>query len=69
MAEHLRRKRIEPELVLCSPSRRTRQTLTRLAPALVENADVQIESKLYAASATDQGGGLAARVGPGPCEM
>jgi phosphohistidine phosphatase len=53
MAEHLRRKGIEPELVLCSPSRRTRQTLTRLAPALRENADVQIESKLYAASATD----------------
>jgi phosphohistidine phosphatase len=53
MAEHLRRKGIEPELVLCSSSRRTRQTLTRLAPALRENADVQIESKLYAASATD----------------
>ena len=53
MAEHLRRKGIAPELVLCSPSRRTRQTLTRLAPALGENADVQLESELYAASAAD----------------
>jgi phosphohistidine phosphatase len=53
MAEHLRRKGIAPELVLCSPSRRTRQTLTRIAPGLGENADVQIESELYAASAAD----------------
>src|SRR5512139_2970963 len=53
MAEHLRRKGIAPELVLCSPSRRTRQTLTRLAPALGENADVQLESELYAACAAD----------------
>ena len=53
MAEHLRRKGIAPELVLCSPARRTRQTLTRIAPGLGENVDVQIESKLYAASAAD----------------
>ena len=53
MAEHLRRKGIAPELVLCSPSRRTRQTLTRIAPGLGKNADVQIEPELYAASAPD----------------
>jgi phosphohistidine phosphatase len=52
MAEHLRRKRIAPALVLCSPSRRTRQTLTRIAPSLGESADVQIRSGLYAASAS-----------------
>ncbi len=51
MAEHLRREGIAPALVLCSPSRRTRQTLKRIAPALGENADVQIEPELYAASA------------------
>ena len=51
MAKHLRRKGIAPELVLCSPSRRTRQTLTRIAPGLGKNADVQIEPELYAASA------------------
>jgi phosphohistidine phosphatase len=51
MAEHLRREGIAPELVLCSPSRRTRQTLKRLAPGLGKNADVLIEPELYAASA------------------
>ena len=53
MAEHLRRKGISPELVLCSPSTRTRQTLTRLAPGMGKNADVQIGPELYAASAPD----------------
>jgi phosphohistidine phosphatase len=53
MAKHLRRKGISPQLVLCSPSRRTRQTLKRIAPALAESADVQIRSELYAASAAD----------------
>ena len=51
MAEHLGRKGIAPELVLCSPSRRTRQTLKRLVPALGKSADVQINPALYAASA------------------
>jgi phosphohistidine phosphatase len=53
MAEHLRRRAIAPELVLCSPSRRTRQTLKRLAPVLGKDADVQIEPELYAAPARD----------------
>jgi phosphohistidine phosphatase len=51
MARHLRRREIAPEVVLCSPSRRTRQTLTRIAPGLGKNADVQIKPELYAASA------------------
>jgi phosphohistidine phosphatase len=51
IAKHLRHNGIAPELVLCSPSRRTRQTLTRIAPGLGKNADVQIEPELYAASA------------------
>jgi phosphohistidine phosphatase len=51
MAGHLRRKGISPELVLCSPSRRTRQTLKRIAPGLGKSAEVQIEDALYAASA------------------
>ena len=42
---------IAPELVLCSPSRRTRQTLKRLAPGLGKKADIRIEPELYAASA------------------
>jgi phosphohistidine phosphatase len=51
MAKHLQRKGIAPELVLCSPSRRTRQTLRRIAPGLGKDVDVQIETGLYAASA------------------
>jgi phosphohistidine phosphatase len=52
MAKHLGRKGIAPEVVLCSPSRRTRETLTRIAQGLGKNADVRIEAELYAASAT-----------------
>ncbi len=51
MAKHLGRKGIAPGLVLCSPSRRTRETLTRIAQGLGKNADVRIEAELYAASA------------------
>ena len=51
MAKHLGREGIAPALVLCSPSTRTRQTLTRIAPGLGKNAEVQIEPRLYAASA------------------
>jgi phosphohistidine phosphatase len=51
MAKHLGRKGIAPELVLCSPSRRTRETLARIEPGLGESADVRIDSELYAASA------------------
>ena len=53
MAEHLGREGIAPELVLCSPSRRTRQTLNGLAPGLGKNADVLIEPELHAAPAAD----------------
>jgi phosphohistidine phosphatase len=51
MAKHLRRKGIAPELVFCSPSKRTRETLTRIAPGLRKKADVHIEPEFYAASA------------------
>ena len=49
IADHARRERIAPELVLCSPSRRTRQTLALIAPGLGEGPDVQIKPELYAA--------------------
>ena len=53
IAKHLARQGISPELVLCSPSTRTRQTLKRLAPGLRQNADVRIEPELYASSAAE----------------
>ena len=50
IAEHLRRAGIEPELVLCSPAARTRETL-----ALVQRgwkaSTVQVEDELYGATA------------------
>lgn len=51
IAEHLREERIAPELVLCSSSRRTRETLDRIAPALGDEVRVEVERELYAASA------------------
>jgi phosphohistidine phosphatase len=50
IAEHLRRERVAPALVLCSSAQRTRETLERIAPALGEQVPVQIERELYAAS-------------------
>jgi phosphohistidine phosphatase len=53
IGEHLHQKGIAPELVLCSGSRRTRQTLERIAPVLGKGADVRIRRELYAASAAE----------------
>jgi len=50
IGDHLLRLRIVPALVLCSTSRRTRETLEFVRPAL-EAATVSLESELYAASA------------------
>jgi phosphohistidine phosphatase len=45
---HMRAAGIEPALVLCSPSRRTRETLDLLGAAV--GADVRFEPALYAAN-------------------
>jgi len=52
IAEHLRRARIGPVLVLCSSARRTRETLERVMPAL-DPVEVRIERQLYGASSED----------------
>src|SRR5438132_587002 len=49
IAKHLRRRGIEPMLVLCSSAERTRETLELVRPAL-GGAPVQIEDGLYAAA-------------------
>jgi phosphohistidine phosphatase len=46
MADHLRTNAIKPELVLCSSSRRTRETLEAVAPT----GEHLIEAQLYSAS-------------------
>jgi phosphohistidine phosphatase len=50
IAEHIDRLGIAPSLVLCSTSRRTRETLERVRAAL-DTAAVSLEPRLYAASA------------------
>jgi len=49
IAEHLRTNSIEPELVLCSSARRTRETLEGIAPT----GKRVIESELYSATTGD----------------
>lgn len=50
IAEHLQREGIRPAIVLCSSSRRTRQTLELVAAALPD-ARAQVEADLYGAGA------------------
>jgi len=52
MAGHLKAQAIQPELVLCSPSLRTRQTLARIVSA-VGDSEVGIEDVLYEAEAAE----------------
>ena len=56
MAKYLRDEGIVPELVLCSQSKRTRETLERLG--LGDGTEVRIEDELYAASAGELLGAL-----------
>jgi phosphohistidine phosphatase len=52
IAKHLVEHGVEPELVLCSDAKRTRETLELLRRAL-ESATVEIEDGLYGASADE----------------
>src|SRR5579875_2593475 len=45
-------RRLAPELVLCSPSLRTRQTLDIVAPSLPRPPQILFEDGLYLANAT-----------------
>ncbi len=47
--QHLREQHIAPDLVICSTSRRTRETLEGVQPG----GEISIESELYAANAND----------------
>ena len=51
IARHLRAVDIRPDLILCSPARRTRQTVELLDPALGSDTEISIEDGLYGASA------------------
>jgi phosphohistidine phosphatase len=51
LAEWIGERRISPELVLCSPALRTRQTLDIVAPAFARPPNILIEEGIYLASA------------------
>jgi phosphohistidine phosphatase len=53
VAKHLRRERIAPAVVLCSPARRTRETFEGIAAALGGDVSVRVEPELYGASDRD----------------
>jgi phosphohistidine phosphatase len=50
IARHLDESGVETQLVLCSPARRTLETLDRIRPCLY-GADVHVEPELYGADA------------------
>jgi phosphohistidine phosphatase len=53
IAKHLLRAGIQPELVLCSPATRARETLELIQPASGDSSTVELDDALYGASADD----------------
>lgn len=53
MAEWLAERQVRPQLVLCSPAARTRETLSLIQPALGADMTARYEGKLYLAEAED----------------
>jgi phosphohistidine phosphatase len=49
MAAHMEAERIRPDLVLCSPARRTRQTLECIGTALGHAVEARFDEELYGA--------------------
>jgi phosphohistidine phosphatase len=53
IARYLLEKRVRPDLVLCSTSRRTRQTFEAIEPSLGRDVPVEYERELYGSSAEE----------------
>jgi phosphohistidine phosphatase len=51
IAEHIEREGIAPEMVLCSPSRRTRETLAGILDAIPGNSRIERPDELYGGGA------------------
>jgi phosphohistidine phosphatase len=49
MAAHLQKEEVQPNLVLCSPARRARETLERIEGAFGGRVEVSFEDALYGA--------------------
>jgi phosphohistidine phosphatase len=50
MAGHLEAAGVRPDLVLCSPALRTRETLERIEPGFGGEIELRVEEQLYGAS-------------------
>ena len=55
IADHLGAEGVRPELVLCSPARRARETLERVEGALGDEVEAVFEEGLYGASGAGRG--------------
>jgi phosphohistidine phosphatase len=53
LARWVEEQRLSPDLVLCSPSIRTRQTLDLVAPAFLRPPEIRIEPGIYLAGARE----------------
>jgi phosphohistidine phosphatase len=53
LARHLRSEGVAPDLVLCSPALRARQTWEGVAPGLPAGTTVELDDALYGAGAVD----------------
>jgi len=51
MAETMRERALLPDLILCSPARRTRETLARIQKMIGETCPVEVVDELYEAAA------------------
>jgi phosphohistidine phosphatase len=51
MAAYMRERNYRPDVILCSPAARTRETLELLRPILAADIDTEYDRKLYLASA------------------
>lgn len=51
MRKYLRKAKIRPDLVICSPARRTRQTLAEVEAVLGRDVEVRIEPQVYTGGA------------------
>jgi phosphohistidine phosphatase len=47
MARHLRHEGVRPDVILCSPAKRARQTLERVRDSLGDDAAIEVEEELY----------------------
>jgi phosphohistidine phosphatase len=53
VARHLEAEAIRPDLVLCSPARRARETLERVEGAFGDEVEARVEDALYGATETE----------------